>query len=254
MAIRSESRWWIVALLLVGLLFALSALALDKPDVVWAGHAPWCPQCRSEVRPFSTRCGVCREEFDWYPSPDAEGPISTWSLSPLEEELLRGRVKALGEPAAVARLAQALGLTPASATQYLKQVGSGRCGWCGGTGRELASEPAEPVVACPVCFGRRACPACGGDRRIRLGDEAAARDLTHYLEALRTLSPSLSLEVQRAEVRRLGEAFLGPHAGTREAQEVVFAPTFDAAHGARQRSVNAARGRLDAVLAAVSAP
>lgn len=254
MAIRSESRWWIVALLLVGVLFTLSALALDKPDVVWAGHQPWCPQCRSEVRPFSTRCGVCREEFDWYPSGDAESPISTWSLSPLEEELLRGRVKALGEDVAVARLAQALNLTPSAATQYLKQVGSGRCGWCGGNGTELGTDASRPVVSCPVCFGRRACPACGGDRRIRLGDEAAARDLTHYLEALRTLSPTLSLEVQRAEVRRLGEAFLGAHAGTREAQQVVFAPTFDVARGQRQTSVEAARGRLEAVLAALSAP
>ncbi len=253
MAIRPESRWWIVALLLVGLLFGLSALALDKPDVVWSAGKGWCPHCRSEVRPYGTRCPVCREEFDWLPSPDADSPSSPWSLSPLEEEHLRARVRALGEPVAVARVAEALGIGLPEATEYLKQVGSGRCGWCGGTGRDLGGGEG-PSASCPCCFGRRSCPGCGGDRRIRLGDEGAARDLARYHDALASLSRALEPGVQRAEVRRLGESFLALHAGTREAQEVLFAPSFAQAGKAPGSSVSVARGRLDRVLEALSGP
>lgn len=254
MAIRPESRWWVVALLLLGLLFGLSALALDKPDVIWTFGSPQCPHCRNDVRPFSTRCSVCREEFDWTVAPDADSPISAWSLSPLEEDQLRARVKALGEPEAVRRLGEALGLAPPAVTEYLKQVGSGRCGWCGGTGSDLGRPGPAAASACPACFGLRQCVGCGGDRRVRLGDEGAARDLARYRQAMLGVGAGLSLEAQRLEASRLGRQFLAQHAGTVEAASIAFAPSWTPGEGRRTSSVEAARSRLDAVLRALSAP
>src|SRR5688572_1104138 len=101
MAIRPESRWWIVTLVLVGLLFGLSALALDRPDVVWSQGVAHCPHCGTEARLGTRRCGLCREEYDWSVAPDEASPLSRWSLSALEEEHLRRRVKALTEAVAV---------------------------------------------------------------------------------------------------------------------------------------------------------
>lgn len=257
MAIRPESRWWIVALLLLGLLFGLSALALDKPDVVWAAGVPQCPHCRNDVRPFSGRCSVCREEFDWAVAPDLDSPISPWSLSPLEEELLRARVKALGEAVAVARVAERLQLPPEAAAEYLRQVGTGRCGWCGGAGTDLAQRPPAPAALCPCCFGGRQSVACGGDRRIRVGDEGAARDLVRYRQAVVAIGDALPLEAQRTEVSRLGQQFVLLHAGTQEAASIWFAPEWTPRGGApdeRTPCVLAARRRLNLVLDALAAP
>src|SRR5262245_34221759 len=97
MTVRPESRWWIVLLLLAGAVFGLSALALNRADVVWSAGQPLCPHCRSRVEPFSTRCATCREEYDWAVSPDEDSPVSGYSLSPLEERHLRTRIKTLGE-------------------------------------------------------------------------------------------------------------------------------------------------------------
>src|SRR5687768_231954 len=141
MTVRPESRWWIVLLLLGGMVFGLSALALNRADVVWAAGQPRCPHCRSRVEAFSTRCATCREEYDWTASADEDSPISPYSLSPMEERHLRARIKALGDDVAVQRVADALQLPRASVAEYLKQVGSGRCGWCGGTGREPSAGP-----------------------------------------------------------------------------------------------------------------
>lgn len=85
MAIRPESRWWIVTLVLVGGLFALSALALDRPNVVWnAAGAAACPSCGSEARPGTRRCAACREEYDWVVAPPEVAPASPFALAPLE--------------------------------------------------------------------------------------------------------------------------------------------------------------------------
>jgi hypothetical protein len=258
MAVRPESRWWIVLLLLAGAIFGLSALALNRADVVWAAGQPRCPHCRSRVEAFSTRCAACREEYDWSASPDEDSPISAHSLSPLEERHLRARIKTLGEDVAVQRVADALKLPRAGVADYLKQVGSGRCGWCGGTGRDLAAgaDATEKDSVCPACFGRRACVACAGDRRIRLGDAAAARDLGRYLQDVSAISHLVDLDEQRAEVRRLGQAFLTVqgNSGTLEAQQVLFAPQWSPDDPQPRRTVEACRARLDQVLRALPTP
>jgi hypothetical protein len=256
MTVRPESRWWIVLLLLGGAVFGLSALALNRPDVVWAAGQPRCPHCRSKVEAFSTRCSTCREEYDWSASPDEDSPISVFSLSPLEEHQLRARIKALGEEVAVQRVADALHLPKAGVAEYLKQVGSGRCGWCGGTGRDLSAPADAKEAVCPACFGRRACVACAGDRRIRLGDPGAARDLARYQQGVDDVSPLVDIEEQRAEIRRLGQAFLAGmgHAGTLEAQQVLFAPGWSPDASPPQRTVQACRRRLEEVLRALATP
>lgn len=253
MAVRPESRWWIVLLLLGGAVFGLSALALNRADVVWAAGQPRCPHCRSRVEAFSTRCATCREEYDWAASPDEDSPISSWSLSPLEERHLRTRIKTLGEAPAAARVASALGISPREAAAYLKQVGSGRCGWCGGTGRDPSGTPDPKDPSCPACFGSGACVACGGDRRIRVGDGAAARDLHHYLQEIAVVSRLVDLQDQRAEVRRLGREFLRSHAGTLEAQQVIFAPEWTPG-SEPVRTVVASRARLDRLIRELTIP
>lgn len=252
MAVRPESRWWIVLLVLVGLLLGISALALNRPDVVWSGAQPHCPHCRRTVEPFGTRCPTCREEYDWAVAPDEDSPISRWSLSPLEERHLRARIALLGKDAAQERVARALELSPAAAAAYLERVGSGRCGWCGGTGRDLGAGSDAKDAGCPACFGAGACIACGGDHRVRLGDATAARDMERYLQAVAALGPGVDPEEQRAEVRSLGRAFLGAHTGTAEAARILFAPLW--APDRPVRTVEACRSRLDAVLQALAAP
>jgi hypothetical protein len=256
MTVRPESRWWIVLLLLGGLVFGLSALALNRPDVVWTTGQARCPHCRSRVEAFSTRCATCREEYDWTASPDEDSPISAFSLTPLEERHLRARIRTLGEDVAVQRVADALELPRAGVTEYLKQVGSGRCGWCGGTGRDLSAGADANDALCPACFGRKACVACAGDRRIRLGDAGAARDLARYVEDVGAVSPLVDVEEQRAEIRRLGQGFLAglAHAGTLEAQQILFAPEWGPNVAQPRRTVDACRRRLVRVLHALSTP
>lgn len=258
MTVRPESRWWIVLLLLGGMVFGLSALALNRADVVWAAGQPRCPHCRSRVEAFSTRCATCREEYDWTASPDEDSPISPYSLSPMEERHLRARIKTLGDDVAVQRVADALQLPRANVAEYLKQVGSGRCGWCGGTGREpsAGADTKDKDAVCPACFGRRACVACAGDRHIRLGDVGAARDLARYQQDVGAVSRLVDVDEQRAEIRRLGHGFLTvqAHAGTLEAQQVLFAPQWSPNDPDGRRTVDASRKRLEQVLRALSAP
>ncbi len=55
MAIPAASRWWIATLLIIGILVAISALALDRPNVVWNDGEPHCPACRKQVEYYSSR-------------------------------------------------------------------------------------------------------------------------------------------------------------------------------------------------------
>lgn len=262
MAIRPESRWWIVTLVLVGLLFGLSALALDRPDVVWSKGVAHCPHCRAEAGQGARRCGSCREEFDWSVAPEEASPLSPWSLSALEEEHLRQRIKALTKPVAVERAARALALAPEAAKAYLESVGSGQCGWCGGTGQEPASPaavergPASTPATCQVCQGRKRCIACGGDRHMRLGDVGAAQALERYRARVADLRLTVPLDEQRTELTRLQSEFLERYAGTVEAQHLILPRSWRGPHveGQTQSLVAAARERLDAVLQALAVP
>jgi hypothetical protein len=265
-AIRPEFRWWILTLAVVAVLVAISLLALDRPDVSWRGADPLCPHCQSDVPFYGTRCPTCQQQFDWVVAPEARSPLSPWSLSTLEAERLRARTQALGEEEAARRVARALQVSQEEATQYLLSVGRGRCGWCGGTGVHMPATPkAEEPAPCPVCLGRKWCIACGGDRRMRLGDPGAGVAIETYAQGLGDIAPSLSQETQRAEVRRLNEAFLARHLGTVEATYLVHWPTWQNGswpeldrppHGwgtgaPATRAVEASRRRLDHVLVAL---
>ena len=244
MGIRPEFRWWVLTLVVVGVLLLISALALDRPNVIWDDYLPHCPHCRGEVAPYSVLCRTCGEHYDWKPSPPEASPLSRWSLTALEARALRERVDALGETVASQRAAHALGIPLTSAQAYLETVDRGRCGWCGGTGRDLAKE--EEDTTCVVCLGTGQCIACGGDRRIRLGDEAAYVALGVYREGVddARAAASVPLAVRRGEVERLTREFVRLHAGTQEATQAWFWPTWPGSSSA----VEVARARLDLVL------
>ncbi len=264
--IRPESRWWLLTLAAVGVLVAISMLALDRSDVVWLGGKPFCPHCRSAVPFYGSRCPSCDQQYDWTASPDAASPLSPYSLSALEAEHLRVRIQSLGEAEAAQRVSVALSFPVEAARRYLAAVGRGRCGWCGGTGLSLDEFEQDPKRSCPVCFGRKWCIACGGDRRIRLGDPSAARALADYAASLGDVAVSLPLDEQHAEARRLNEAFILRHTGTLEATYLVFWPEWRAGtwpvledppffwgRGPEAtRAVAAARRRLDHVLVALT--
>jgi hypothetical protein len=249
--IRPEYRWWILTLAVVGVLLLISALALDRPNVIWEEGVPHCPQCRTAVPHFSKRCPTCTEPYDWNPARDEDCPVSRWSLSALEARYLHERAEALGPDAAAARLVAELGLPLESARSYLETVGRGICGWCGGTGRDPAVTTGESE--CPVCFGRQRCVACGGDRRVKIGEESAHRAYLAYRRRVDDIVwydhlPTSELAPRREEVRRLTREFAVRHPGTVEVTRVTFWPEWPTS----RISVDAARERLDRVLKVLS--
>jgi hypothetical protein len=253
LAVRPELRWVLLTVGIVGVLLGVSALALTQPNVVWSQGKALCPHCGTPAALGARRCAACREEFAWTAAPDEESPFSRWSLSPLEEQVLRDRVNAVGRDTAAERVATALGIQRAAAASYLEQLGVGRCGWCGGTGRDLAaSEPdANP---CPACLGRGRSIACDGDRRIRIGDVGAGRELPRYLAQVEDIARKLPLELQRQEVRRLTDAFLSRWHGTEEAARAWFWPDWEwTSDGSAPTVVNRCRERIDDVLRSLEA-
>lgn len=246
MAVRPEFRWLILTLVIVGVLLSISALALDRPNVVWMDGQPHCPSCMNGVEAYATRCPHCTERFDWLPTRDEEGALSPYSLSPFEAELLRERIQTLGAEVAARRTSEALALSLEDATAYLESVGRGRCGWCGGTGRELGAEPAQP---CSCGGPDGSCIACGGDRRIELGNRSAHNAYLRYRESLQDLGPGLPEELRLAELQRRNAEFLRDHRGTHEATLLLAVP----GGGNDDRLVMRARRRLDKVLVALGA-
>lgn len=250
MAVKPEFRWWILTLVLVAILVGISLLAMDRPNVVWQEGKPFCPHCRSDVNAFSTRCPTCTEQYDWTVAQEEDSPLSPWSLSALEAKALVDRILELGDEVAASRVAKATGLSEASSLAYLQAVGRGRCGYCGGTGNDLAREADEDQRPCRVCLGRGGCIACGGDRRMRIGDETAARAYQVYREAVNDLPLSLPAPTRRKELRDLGEQFLRRHPGTVEATRILDWSSQE--YPVSDPVVGAARARLDAVLEAVA--
>ncbi len=261
MGIPVKYRWWLVTILIVGTLLLISSLALDRPNVVWEAFKPHCPHCRHEVAAYSHRCADCNSEFDWTATSGTQSPISTNSLSVLEAEWVHGRVKELGLEPAAARVAKALGLTDAAATEFLQNVGRGDCGLCGGSKKDLASEDLAKADVCPCCFGSGDSVTCGGDRRVRVGDPIAHRALLDYKATMADLMRGRAVtapgEVAK-EARRLAEAFLTIHAGTAEAAEIVYwkdidQPVFtgDGQINARRAVSAVGRERLNKVLEAL---
>jgi hypothetical protein len=242
--IRPEFRWWVLTLVVVGVLLLISALALDRPNVVWDEGVPQCPHCRSEVAFFSGLCKTCGEPYDWTIARAETSPLSRWSLSSLEARYLRERVDALGPTLAVARVAAALEVPRASAEAYLESVDRGRCGWCGGTGRDLKEEGEGSI--CPVCFGSGQCIACGGDRRIQVGDEVAHQAYLVYRRGVEDLGAATVVPhgVRLKEVQQLTQELVRLHAGTLDVTQVLFWPDWPTSRTA----VDVSRERLDLVL------
>ena len=223
MGIPRSLMWLVVTGAIVAGLVGLSYLALDKPNVVWSEGAPHCPHCRTVVALYARRCPACREEFDWAATSDDDGPRCSKCLAPSEDEWLRARRTKLGEETSVKRVAAALGLAPEAASSYLKSIALGDCAYCGGTGRDLAAKASSSTV-CPVCFGEKRCIACDGDRHVRVGLEAAARELERYQGVAKDVTRETMPEAIRKALKAGDEAFLRRYAGTAEASDLYFWP------------------------------
>lgn len=136
---------------------------------------------------------------------------------------------------------------------------AGQCGWCGGTGEELAlagaSAPAKDD-ACRICRGRKRCITCSRGAKMRQGDVGAAVALERLRLVEAEFRPSVGLDAQRAELVRLNEAFLERYAGSVEAQSLVDPATWQGPKAGQAPSTLAsqARQRIDRVLEALGAP
>lgn len=252
MAIPRSMGWLVVTGVIVLTLVGLSVFALDRPDAVWTEGKPACPHCRTDVPHFAHRCPTCREEFDWVVTPDEAQPLCTHCLSPGQEDWVRERKRALGEDAAVERVAKTFSVTPAAAAEYLGVVGRGQCGACGGTGLDVTAEGAE-ILACPVCFGGQRCVACGGDRRVVLGDEPAHGAIQRYRAVVRGVDLAHTpLVAARRELKDAAALFLRRHRGTSGVAELLHWPAFVPASGQPpRRALTEADERLSALLRAL---
>ena len=249
--IRKQSRWWVLTLLILALLMTLSALALNRPNVVWSGHKAHCPSCRFQVVSFSSRCAKCQTEYDWAEAPEELSPLCEYCLSALEDGYIRDSVARLSEPTVIKRFAEALQINPEMAKEVVGRVGRGRCGYCAGTGKQLggATSSKEESKPCPICLGSTKCASCEGDRRVRLGWKAAYDALVEYRRSVEDISGQLPQSSQLAEYTRLARAFLSQYAGTREAAEIdVPLLDEDGKLGDPLRAVQAARDRLSTLM------
>jgi hypothetical protein len=255
-AIPRQLRWLVSTGLIVGALVLLGILAMDQKDVVWAGGKPHCPHCRSDTPMFSTRCPVCREPYDWVEEPHDDSPYCSHCMSPGEQEWLRTKREALekahGEDAFVQRVSKATGFDAATAREWLRDLGAGQCGWCGGTGRDL-SAPAEPPgrKVCPVCLGAKKCIGCGGDSRVAVGRASASNALERYRLHVGSLSVYLPRERAREELFRENELLLRRALGTVEAAEAIYWPLYREGGATPKVAVGVARSRVDDLLDAL---
>ena len=223
MAIPRSLWWLLVTGFIVLALVGLSMLALDKPNAVWAEGLPHCPHCRHEVALYSHRCPTCREEFDWVATPEDDSPLCGACLLESEAEVLKARVAALG-PDATARVAAALEISSQAAGEWLGAIKPGACGWCGGTGRDLSPAAAAGTAVCPACFGEKDCVVCAGDRKVRLGVEAADRDVRRAHLRWNALSAADGEDGMRRELRVDEERLVKRHSGTIEIGRLPFWP------------------------------
>ncbi|MDJ0972869.1 MAG: hypothetical protein QNJ98_00240 [Planctomycetota bacterium] len=246
---RPELRWLVMTILIVGVLLAISALALDRPNVIWSTDGPACPACRSEVAFHANKCQGCATDFDWTIAPDDVSPISNHSLSRLEADELREHIERIGEDAAAQLIARKLEIPEERAKAYLESLARGRCGFCGGTGDDLGST--QETKDCPVCFGDENCIASGGTGHSTWGDEAAARAFGRLEQEIRALSPRLPKPMRASELERLVRAFLADHLGTTQAARLPFWQDLihaEASENTPRRAADVGRARLDLVM------
>jgi hypothetical protein len=218
-----RSLWWLVlTAAIVAALVGISYLALAglRPNAVWSEMKPHCPHCRTDIPYYAQRCPTCREELDWVVSPEEDSPWCTACATKPEMQRMLAGAKALGETATISRLAAALALPEPAARAWWKALEAGRCGWCGGTGKDLG---AAGDAECPVCFGGEACIGCDGDLFTRLGNERAARDRDRMKRELAPLQGPKNGAYWK-EHRALARDYLRRHAGTSEATQVAIDP------------------------------
>ena len=255
MGVRPEHRWLLLTALIVGALLLLSALAMNRPNVVWADAKPHCPGCRHEVKPYANRCSDCRFEFDWVVADEEDSPVSPFILSADEQRAFKAAVEALGEEKAAKRVATATGLSATDAARYLDRLTRSSCGYCAGTGAHLGGSG-----DCPVCFGHDTCVSVDDEDtlRIRLGDEDAARDLRRLKLTLQGLGRPAKGDAgasARAEIRELLEDYMDDHAGSIEATQVPVPGALlgDESAGIQSTTGALARSRIVRVLKALQA-
>ena len=78
--------------------------------------------------------------------------------------------------------------------------------------------------ACPACFGEKDCVLCAGDRRVRLGDEAAARQVQRARIVWQALTDADGEEGLHRILRRDEERLVKRFSGTLEAGLLPFWP------------------------------
>ena len=266
MAFRPESRWWIVTLGIVAVLLAISALALDHPNVVWRGEKAACPACRSEVPYYATKCAHCAMRFDWVPPALEDSPRCAHGISEHAAAALNAAIQTEGEDAVRGRVSKALDISMAQAGVYLASVGRGRCGWCGGSGRELVPGLSdEDRTPCTICGGSGTCMGCDGERRVQIGSQAADRALMAYRRHLEDLPPAAPGGAPAGASRfeamtKLQREVTETLAGTREMGEVLgaarpaFAGTAFAALAGEVPALQRAQWRIARVMEALVAP
>jgi hypothetical protein len=225
-------RWLLALGLPLAAVLLLSIWAIDKPNVVWGGDPddvsslrPHCPLCRTEVRMYASRCPTCDQDVEWVVAPQEDSPVCVFCLSPGEAAALATRRAALGEDAASARVAEALRIPLPAARRYLQGLRPGACGWCGGSGEDPLP-PAKGSEECALCFGGDECIACDGTRRVVVGKEDADLRIRRYRRVVDGLGSETPVAHAREQVRDENETFLAKHAGTLEAQALLFWPAF----------------------------
>lgn len=225
MGVRPEHRWLLLTAVIVGALLLLSALAMDRPNVVWIEGQPHCPGCRNQVEWYSTRCPHCGFEFDWVTADEEDSPVSPYILKADEERALKAAVEDLGADEAAKRVAAATGLSPEDAGTWLASIRRGVCGYCAGTGKHLGGEG-----DCPCSLGTSDTCVSVDDEdtlRVRLGDEEAARDLRRLVLAVEAMGPASAGDAgagDREAIRELVRDYLDDHAGSVEAAQIPLMP------------------------------
>jgi len=158
-------KWLIFTGACVAVLVTLGILAVDERNVIWEGRTPLCPYCRSELPNQAIVCKECGRSIDWV----SHSETCRWCLSRKDVEHMTNLFD---------RLKVAKGPLPGELREfpqaYFRTMEAGACAYCGGLGKVMVD---GKEVTCPVCRGARRCIACGGDRRVELGDPVAARHL-----------------------------------------------------------------------------
>lgn len=243
-------KWALASVGLLTLIVVFSLAALDQKNVVWSYEpapggggelvaVPHCPHCRSVVGEYSNLCATCRQAFDW----ETHEELCPACLSTLDAEWLRRRAE--GRETDL-RAAFANAGIPEEAVpdllNYLKSIGPGDCGFCGGTGRWLAPGVHESPTTngdrntltaflrdelgkerCPVCLGSGRCVLCGDDHRVVWAREASARELAETEKKLAVLDPYRDRESALARWDAI-RSFLSGNIGM---HEVALLPSFD---------------------------